>query len=72
MPITTDELSNLYSVLSGIGVPNIIFDGIGYCYNNGYYEIRDVGVEEMVLAVTPVDESELDMMCVKLLENQLN
>lgn len=71
MPVTTDELYNLYSVLSGIGVPNIIFNGVGYCYNNGYYQIKDVGVEEMVLSVTPIDKCELDEMCIKLLENQM-
>ncbi|WIV13192.1 hypothetical protein [Proteiniborus sp. MB09-C3] len=71
MPVTTDELYNLYSVLSGIGVPNIIFDGIGYCFNNGYYKIKDVGIEKMVLAVTQVEKSELDPMCIKLLENQM-
>lgn len=71
IPVTSDELYNLYSVLSGIRVPNIIFDGIGYCFNDGYYRIKDVGIEEMVLDVAQIDKSDLDPICIKLLESQM-
>lgn len=70
IPVTND-LDNLNKVLSCLGIPNVVFDGIGYCYNGNYYKINDVGLGKMALNITPVDKKDLDEICIKLLENQI-
>lgn len=66
-----NDLDNLNRVLSCLGIPNIVFDGVGYCYNGGYYKIDNIGDGKMTLNVTPVAREDLDPICVKLLEHQV-
>lgn len=67
----TDNCDSLSEVLSCMEIPHIIFDGTGYCFNGNYYSIVDVGVDHMVLRVTKIQESDIDPLCLEILNHQM-
>lgn len=69
-PITAN-CDSLSEVLSCMEIPHIIFDGTGYCFNGNYYSIVDVGVDHMVLKVTKIQESDIDPLCLEILNHQM-
>lgn len=67
----TDNCDSLSEVLRCMEIPHIIFDGTGYCFNGNYYSIVDAGIDRMVLKVTKIQESDIDPLCLEILNNQM-
>lgn len=67
----TDNCDSLSEVLSCMEIPHIIFDGTGYCFNGNYYSIVDAGIDRMVLKVSKIQESDIDPLCLEILNNQM-